>query len=200
MIETSIGSTMIESRFEPDLMHNERIRCTGQPDAGRIFAASDLFMIPFSLMWGGFALFWESTVLGFDGFGNMRGAPTFFALWGIPFVLIGLYMIVGRFFYKVWARKRTYYAVTNQRVLLRRETFGVSTKALYLSAIPTLSTSVRGDGSGSIILSEDGGLGSLDGGVTFGSRYSRRRATPFALEDIPNARDVAAIIDDARRD
>jgi hypothetical protein len=200
MVATSTGDTMIESRFEPDLLRDERILWTGQPDAGRIFAQSDIVMIPFSLVWGGFAIFWEASALGFGLLAGGQAPPaiSFFGLWGIPFVLIGLYMMVGRFFYKVWARRRTYYAVTNQRVLLRRETLGVSTKALYLSAIPTLSTSIRGDGSGSIVLAEDGGLNPLDGGVTFGGSRYRRRSMPFALEDIPNAREVAQTINDAR--
>ena len=76
---------------------------------------------------------------------------SFFALWGIPFVLIGLYMIVGRFFYKVWALKRTSYAVTNRRVLILRETFGRNVQSIYLSTLPAVDTSVRGDGSGTIV-------------------------------------------------
>jgi hypothetical protein len=48
------------------------------------------------------------------------------------------------------------------------------------------------------VLAEDGGLHSLDCGVTFGGSRYRRRAMPFSLDDIPNAREVAQIIDDAR--
>src|SRR5690242_910458 len=109
---------MIDSRFQPDLLRGERVLWTGQPDAGRIFSSYDVFAIPFSLLWGGFAFFWEASVLGMGVFGSSGGGGpvlSFFALWGIPFVLIGLYMIVGRFFYKAWARKRTWYAVTSTR-------------------------------------------------------------------------------------
>ena len=40
--------------------------------------------------------------------------------WGIPFVAIGLYLVVGRFFYKRWDRRRTRYAITDQRVVIIR--------------------------------------------------------------------------------
>jgi hypothetical protein len=40
-------------------------------------------------------------------------------LWGVPFVVIGQYMIWGRFLYDAWLKPRTYYGITNRRVLMR---------------------------------------------------------------------------------
>ncbi len=102
-------------RLQPYLLSGERILWTGQPDPRRLVGGKDAYLIPFSLMWGGGAVFWEAAVL-------LSGAPIFFVLWGIPFVLVGQYLIWGRLLAKRWDKKRTVYAVTSQRVLVVRGT------------------------------------------------------------------------------
>lgn len=84
---------------------------------------SDAYLIPFSLFWGGFAIFWESTVL-------MGKAPFFFALWGVPFVLVGLYFIFGRFFVDANQRAGTAYGFTDRRVVISSGLFSRSVKSL----------------------------------------------------------------------
>jgi len=104
--------------LQEEFLRDERVLWQGQPDPSKHFAPSDVFAIPFSLLWGGFALFWEASALGLVRWDGDEGrAPLFFVLWGIPFVLIGLYLMVGRFFYKAWRKRRTLYAVTDRRVL-----------------------------------------------------------------------------------
>ncbi|HKR36064.1 MAG TPA: hypothetical protein VJT10_14570 [Steroidobacteraceae bacterium] len=66
--------------------------------------------IPFSLLWGGFAFFWEYSVL------QQKDAPVFFALWGIPFVLAGIYIIIGRFFVDSYQRSRTWWPAISKRM------------------------------------------------------------------------------------
>ncbi len=110
-----------------------------------MFQATDLFMVPFSLMWGGFALFWEFTVL-------TSGAPLLFCLWGIPFVLIGLHMIVGRFFFESRQRANTYYALTSERVILiTAGFFNTSFKSLDLKTLGEVNLIQAKEGKGSII-------------------------------------------------
>jgi hypothetical protein len=87
--------------IQPELTSGESLLWAGQPNSGVIFHKEDLFLIPFSLLWGGFAIFWEGAVAGYWGSSGTRSghAWVFGMIWGIPFVLIGQYMIWGRFLY-----------------------------------------------------------------------------------------------------
>ena len=171
------------------LLDGERLLWTGQPDPRRLFSAGDLFLIPFSLMWGGFALFWEATAIGFSS--NASGGPiVFFLLWGIPFVVAGQYFIWGRFIYKRWDRKRTIYAVTTRRVLVLR---GSRLQTIFVKQLPHMNQTVRADGSGSIE------FGSSMMGFGFWANTGMDFLTPgrggvIALYDIPNVDAVARAI------
>ena len=123
------------------LLQGEKIVWWGQPAQGLLFTARDWLLIPCSLLWGGFAIFWESSVLA-------AGAPIFMKLWGVPFVLIGLYLVAGRFLLDAWTRRRMLYAVTNQRVLILRNRPFAKFTALNLDLIPDVNLNENADGSG----------------------------------------------------
>lgn len=52
------------------------------------------------------------------------GAGFFFALFGVPFVLVGLWLLAGHWFYDAYKRKRARYALTDKRALIARSMFG----------------------------------------------------------------------------
>lgn len=137
---TRVEAEQVISR---ELESDERLVWTGVPKQGLRLRPADAVLIPFSLLWGGFAIFWESSVLSSD-------APGFFALWGIPFVLVGLYVIVGRFFVDARQRTAIAYGITNKRAIIVSGVFSRSVKSLTLRSLTDVTLTERGDGSGSI--------------------------------------------------
>jgi hypothetical protein len=87
---------------------HEELLWAGQPRPGVRFSKADLLLVPFSLVWGGFALVWEAGVL-------FAHAPWFLCIWGVPFVLMGQYIIWGRFLVDARRRSRTFYGLTQDR-------------------------------------------------------------------------------------
>jgi len=180
----------LENTLKSALSPHEKLLWTGQPKAGLILRSTDLFLIPFSLVWGGFAVFWETMAF-------RSGAPFFFKLWGIPFVLIGLYMIVGRFFADARKRKSTYYGLTNDRIIIKSGIFTTSIQSISLKNQPEITLTQKADNSGTI------SFGPLETGY---ARSSRIRGVDWAgakqqtaLELIPDVKTVYDKIIDLQR-
>jgi Bacterial PH domain len=172
------------------LTSDERLLWSGQPRKGLTLRASDALAIPFSLMWGGFAIFWEYSVA-------TTGTPFFFKLWGVPFVLVGLYMIVGRFFYDAQARAKTYYAVTDSRILIISGIFSQQIKSLSLNTLADISLAEGAGGEGTI---------TFGNGQSNGSPFGRSRSwpgsqrySPPCFELIPRAKSVYDLIREAKQ-
>ena len=135
----------------PQLSNGERVLWAGKPRQGIFLQPQDALMIPFSAAWGGFAIFWTYTAW-------RSGAPLFFVLWGTPFVAVGLWMMFGRFFSDARMRAKTFYAVTDQRILFVRGDAG-STQAVTSIELKTIGelTSVQNkDGRGTIVFNTNG--------------------------------------------
>jgi len=120
---------------------------SGRPATGIRFNSYDWLSIPFSLMWCGFAIFWET--LAFSS-----GAPFFFRLWGIPFVLFGLYAVAGRFFWDAYRRSVTWYGLTSDAALIVRGGINGTIVRIYLPAVQSMNLVLRSDGSGTITFSD----------------------------------------------
>ena len=137
----------VDAEISQRLDARESLLWSGRPRQGLVLRASDAFLIPFSLMWGGFSIFWEVSVLSTD-------APGFMAVWGIPFVLMGLYLIFGRFFVDAAVRSRTSYGLTNQRVIIASGLFGRSMTSLPLRTLDGVSLREKADGRGTVMFGQ----------------------------------------------
>jgi hypothetical protein len=96
---------------------------------------------------GGFAMFWEAEVAGLFRQGNPW---VFGAVWGIPFLLFGQYLIWGRFLYAAWKKKRTFYAVTTRRVIVVQQGWQRRVASTYIDTLPTLARENRSNGTGTL--------------------------------------------------
>ena len=101
----------LRRQLAPYLLVDEHLLWTGRPDPGKHFTGSDVFLVPFSILWGGFAIFWMGAALS-------EGAPLPFVLFGLPFVVVGLYFIFGRFLIKARRKRQTAYGLTERRALI----------------------------------------------------------------------------------
>ena len=170
------------------LERGERQLWDGVPRQGVAFRQADLFMIPFSLLWGGFAVFWEVSVL-------RTSAPGFFALWGVPFVAAGIYVTVGRFFVDAWRRGRTSYFVTSTRVVIVGGALTPATKSLLLATLSDVSMTERSDGSGTITFGAMNPMFAMYAGMS----WPGVPQVP-SFEMIPDVRRVYGIIQTAQQD
>jgi hypothetical protein len=140
--------------FSSELLPGETIEWTGRPNTSAIFHHEDWLAIPFSLLWGGFAIIW---LLGASGIWDIwtnrpnRSFQYFGVIWGTPFVLVGQYLIWGRFVHHRWKKHRTYYALTSRRALIVES--GLRSRAsssAYFANLSMVDKRVRSNGIGSI--------------------------------------------------
>lgn len=130
------------SVLDRNLMSGERMLWRGKPLPGPSFVARDALTIPFSLLWAGFAVYWNVSVW-------KTGAPLAFKPFGLPFLIMGLYISVGRFVVEASTRRRLEYGVTDRRILIGKRGSG-SVRSIDLKHLPVLDLKERADGTGSI--------------------------------------------------
>lgn len=101
-------------QLQPALDPGERILWAGRSDPGVMLAAADGYLIPLSLFYSGFSVLW---IIGVSSGGGEGSAA--FSLFGLPFLLVGLFYLFGRFLVKRRLKRITAYAITNRRALVQ---------------------------------------------------------------------------------
>ncbi len=168
--------------IQPRLSGGEKLIWAGKPKTGLRFQPSDALNSLFGFMFLGFSLFWEFQA-------NKSGkAPAFFVFWGVPFILVGFYAAVGRFFWDAWLRSKQVYALTTTRLIVLR---GKSLQSSSLKSLPQLNLTTYGEGLGTINFSPPS---STRNGVN----YDPKNGSNF--EFLEGAEEVYATILKAQKD
>lgn len=124
------------------LLPGERALWTGHPASGVLFTPRDAFLVPFSLFWCGFVVFWIVGVL--------RSGGGSFALFGVFMLCFGLFFAVGRFALDAYLRRSTSYMLTDRRVIISRTGIMPSFKAVNLDRLPEAEINERPSGRGTV--------------------------------------------------
>jgi hypothetical protein len=172
----------IRRRLRP----GERILWSGRPNLNAYAMRGVWYLLPFSIVWLGFAIFWELGVIS-------SRAPFPFALFGIPFVGMGVYMVFGRLIVATREAERATYAVTDQRVILITGAFQPAIVEMDLADLPPVQLAEAGSGVGTITFGPAMGYRVPPGWPTMGQALR-----PTAFESIPDAATAYRILQDAR--
>ena len=147
----------------PYMVGDEYILWKGKPEKGALFTGREIIMLPFALIWLAFSVFWELTAI-------FSGAPLFFCLWGIPFVGIGIYLLIGRFFHMAYLRKRTFSISSYKKITI---IIGNRIEMHDGKSLPPMDIRIHKNGNGTITFCDN---------VYMSGR--RRYGAYFALENL----------------
>jgi hypothetical protein len=134
----------LRQKLGNELVAGEILLWAGRPGQGLKFRTRDIFYIPFSLVW--FAV-----VFGIFMANYRQDKNSFFTWYGFLFLIVGVYIAVGRFLVESIIRRYTVYGVTSSRVIIGF-TPSKSFKSLYFNNIgPEITIAEKKNGSGDII-------------------------------------------------
>jgi hypothetical protein len=174
------------------LSGDEVLLWSGEPRHGVFFRPSDLYTVPASLLGACFIGLWLFLVTRSSG-----EFSSFFLLFGSLGILQAAYWLIGRFFVDAWQRSKTYYGVTNERVIIIAGLFSRHIKSLPMKTITELSVNERSDLSGTITFGPED---ASNWASRLGFSGNKREPVYPILDTIPNVKRVYGIIMNAQRD
>lgn len=136
-----------------ELDTGEIITWVEQPIA-RFFSAPSIGIILFGIPWTSFALFWMWGALGFQVPNFQKGIQPqhLFALFGVPFVAVGFFMLSSP--YWQWQTMRnTVYLITNKRAIIIQGSSSITIRSFPPAQVNDLYRRENPDGSGDVIMS-----------------------------------------------
>lgn len=137
----------LQARVENELERGERIEWMEMP-IPRFFTGASTGAFLFAIPWTAFALFWTYAASGFGSFSN--GGSVAFAMFGLPFILIGIAMLSS----PLWAYRRSFktiYAITDRRAIIFAGGWSTTIRSYSPANLRNVFRREKRDGSGDVI-------------------------------------------------
>jgi hypothetical protein len=139
---------IIDKELEP----RESITWVEQP-IPRLFTLDSIFIFIFSIPWTAFAVYWMYEAAG-SNIPDLREGikPEYiFALFGVPFILVGLWMLSSPI--RVWLKAfRTVYIITNKRAISIEDGWFTIIKSYTPDQLKNVYRQQKRNGIGNVII------------------------------------------------
>lgn len=107
-------------------------------------------MIPLALGWSASIMYGEAGVIGVLWSGHWSPTGICVSLFFTPLAIYTQYLIWGRFLYAAWKKKRTFYAVTDRRVIVVQDGWRRRSTVADLNTLPSLILENGPNGTGTV--------------------------------------------------
>jgi hypothetical protein len=166
----------------------EELVWSGTPRRGFMLRGCDMFLIPFSIIWGG------GVFLG--AIFSFHNPDFLFKINGIVCIVFGLYLLIGRFVYDAVRREKTVYGLTKDRIIIKSGLITPTVISIPVADLKVIMLIEKGNGKGNIVLDND--LANSDIFRSLALPGSGKRIAP-ALESLPDAEKVYQLILDLQK-
>lgn len=142
----------LRRQIDRELDAGEVLRWFEQP-LPRFFTPQSVAHFLSGILFTGFAVFWMYNAVGSEIPDLREGIKIdhIFALWGIPFVLVGFWMLVSPL--REWLKAfRTVYLITNKRAISIESGWVITIRNYRPAQLKNLYRKERRDGTGDVVI------------------------------------------------
>ncbi|NDV69572.1 hypothetical protein [Dysgonomonas sp. 25] len=138
----------LESELSSYLDKDEKLLWIGQPKQGFILKSTDLFLFPFLAIWVVVIIFFALSPH------FMAVFELFTKIWLCLAVTMVISFLVARFWGDSYKRKKTVYALTDKRAIVKAGIFSQEISSYDLTSLTSISYTEKGNGSGTVTFGE----------------------------------------------
>jgi len=167
-----------QQKIRSELKPGESVLWAGQPSSLEYMKSSMLALL-FFIPWTAFSIYWVARASGFKIPDLSQGGFAFFPLFGLPFVLIGVWGLGYPLREKIKA-KNVIYAITTQRVIIIEGSKSATYKSFYPHQLKNIERIQKHDNSGTIYFYQE----------AYTDSDGHKRYEKIGFIGIPNVRSV----------